>query len=160
MSLAEHRSNPPESPHSCWWRSQHCWERGFFFWCDRLLYRRHSPPRSLSDWDIVEQLILLSVCWPAVMKLAHDMPMASHLGKMKMAKHILRWFYWPGIYGDVVEYYVTGCGIPISFRILLGVMTLIQCHVTRFHHRLIFTPHLLTSNQSPEKGHLQCPFHS
>jgi len=38
------------------------------------------------------------------MKLAHDMPMAGHLGKMKTAKRILRRFYWPGIFGDVARH--------------------------------------------------------
>ena len=81
-----------------------------FFRRDGLLYRRYSPPRSLEgDSDIVEQLVLPTACRPAVMKLAHDMPMAGHLGKMKMAKRILRRFYWPGIFGDVARHCMA-CG--------------------------------------------------
>jgi len=76
-----------------------------FFRRNGLLYRRYSPPRSLGgDSDIVEQLVLPTACRPAVMKLAHDMPMAGHLGKMKTAKRILRRFYWPGIFGDVARH--------------------------------------------------------
>ena len=69
---------------------------------DGLIYRRYDPPGADSDSSI-EQLVLPTLLRPAVMKLAHDIPMAGHLGKRKTRDRILRRFY-PGIFRDVEDH--------------------------------------------------------
>ena len=76
-------------------------ETGFFH-RDGLLYRRWSP-RS-GNGQIIEQLVLPTICRQAVMTLAHDIPMAGHLGKKKTADRILQRFYWPSLHRDVAEH--------------------------------------------------------
>ena len=46
----------------------------------------------------VEQLVLPMQCRKAVLQLAHEVPLAAHLGKNKTAKRILSRFYWPNLY--------------------------------------------------------------
>ena len=80
-----------------------------FFRRDGILYRLYRPPGADSDAHNVEQLILPTQLRPAVLKLAHDIPMAGHLGKKKTAGRILDRFYWPGVYHDVQEH-CRSCG--------------------------------------------------
>ena len=68
-----------------------------FFRQDGLLYRRYSPPGADSDAHDNEQLVLPTELRPTVLKLAHDVPMAGHLGKKKTTDRILNRFYWPGL---------------------------------------------------------------
>ena len=70
---------------------------------DGLLYRQYSPPGT-SDGETIEQLVLPTQCRPAVLRLAHDIPMAGHLGRKKTADRILRRFYWPGVFRDVEDH--------------------------------------------------------
>lgn len=49
-----------------------------------------------------------------VLKLAHNTPMAGHLGKKTTVDRILSWFYWPGLHHDVDEH-----GGTIIFRFML-----------------------------------------
>ena len=76
-----------------------------FFRRDGLLYRRWSPQGSDGDEaQIVEQLVLPVQCRQPVVRLAHDIPMAGHLGKRKTADRIRQRFYWPSLYRDVAKY--------------------------------------------------------
>ena len=75
-----------------------------FFLQDGMLYRRYQPPGSISESQVVDQLVLPTRCRNAVLKLAHDIPMAGHLGKAKTTDRILQRFYWPGVYCDVKQY--------------------------------------------------------
>ena len=52
----------------------------------------------------VDQLVLPTQCRKALLQLAHEVPIAGHLGKHKMAKWILRRFYWPTLYKDVEDF--------------------------------------------------------
>ena len=71
---------------------------------DRLLYRRWTPPGCNEEEMVVEQLVLPVRCREVVVKLAHEIPLAGHLGKDKMAKRILQRFYWPTLHKDVAEF--------------------------------------------------------
>ena len=51
-----------------------------FFRRDDLLYRRYQPPGTSGVDDTTEQLVLPLQCRPAVLQLAHDIPLAGHLG--------------------------------------------------------------------------------
>ena len=43
-------------------------------------------------------------CRDMVMKLAHTIPLAGHLGKAKTVNRILQRFYWPTIYRDIAKF--------------------------------------------------------
>lgn len=48
-------------------------------------------------------------CRGTVLRLAHDIPLAGHLGK-KTGRRLLRRFYWPTLFKDVAEF-CRGCPI-------------------------------------------------
>ena len=52
----------------------------------------------------VEQLVLPKQCRQAVLRLAHEIPLAGHMGKNKTARRILQRFYWPSLYKDVAQF--------------------------------------------------------
>ena len=58
-----------------------------------------------SDDMKIEQLVLPEQCRQGVLQLAHNIPLAGHLGKDKTAQRILHRFYWPTLYKDVADYY-------------------------------------------------------
>ena len=80
-----------------------------FFWREGLLYRRWCPSRQGED-AAVEQLVLPRRCRRAVLDLAHEIPVAGHLGKEKTRERILRRFYWPSLNKDV-ELYCRSCRV-------------------------------------------------
>ena len=82
--------------------------RGFFY-RDGLLLRRWMPVVASEGDEAVEQMVLPRACRVTVMKLAHNIPMAGHMGKTKTAKRILQWFYWPTLHRDVADF-CRGCG--------------------------------------------------
>ena len=71
-----------------------------FFLRDGILYRNSGP----GGIPGLEQLVLPRQLRPVVLKLAHDIPMAGHLGRKKTTDRILQRFYWPGIYRDVRDH--------------------------------------------------------
>ncbi|XP_033761108.1 uncharacterized protein LOC117342916 [Pecten maximus] len=54
-----------------------------------------------------KQLVLPKSLRQAVIKLAHDRPLAGHLGQEKTKQRILQSFYWPGMFSDIKSYYQT-----------------------------------------------------
>ncbi|XP_065416479.1 uncharacterized protein LOC135974099 [Chrysemys picta bellii] len=67
---------------------------------DRL-YRLDRDPRTQEP----QTQLLVPLCHRrAVMKLAHDVPAAGHLGREKTLARILARFFWPGISQEVKEY--------------------------------------------------------
>ncbi len=80
-------------------------ERVYFDRQNGLIYRHWHPQRKKSD-DVraVEQLVLPTQCRPLVLRLAHDIPTAGHLGINKTQKQILQRYYWPGVFKDVTNY--------------------------------------------------------
>jgi transposase InsO family protein len=67
---------------------------------DGLLYRRWIPSGCSG--------VLPKKCREAVLKLAHSIPLAGHLGRDKTTRRILQRFYWPTVHRDVAEY-CRGC---------------------------------------------------
>ena len=59
---------------------------------------RNSPSESY------EQIVLPKRYHQQVMKIAHALPFAGHLGREKTALRILRRFYWPTLFQDVRQY--------------------------------------------------------
>ena len=73
------------------------------YYLEGLLCRRWIP-RDRGPEYAVDQLVLRTQCRKAVLQLAHEVPMAGHLGKHKTAKRITQRFYWPTLYKDVEEF--------------------------------------------------------
>ncbi|XP_078666715.1 uncharacterized protein LOC144908750 [Branchiostoma floridae x Branchiostoma belcheri] len=66
---------------------------------DGVLYRMWKPRSGVDEER--KQLVLPQQCRELVLQLAHDAPLAGHLGKKKTAERILANFFWPGIHADV-----------------------------------------------------------
>ena len=75
----------------------------WFYEEDGLLYR-HWHPREEGEELGIEQLIIPKQHREAVLRLAHEIPLAGHLGKKKTVERILQRFYWPTLYRDVAEW--------------------------------------------------------
>ena len=75
-----------------------------FFEEDGLLYQRWPPPGRDDSMD-VKQLVLPKQCRKTVLQLAHEIPLAGHMGKGKTTQRVLQRFYWPTVYQDVAEFY-------------------------------------------------------
>ena len=82
---------------------------GGFFKKDGVIYRRWTPPGRDTDAMTVEQLVLPSPCRRTVLKVAHQIPLAGHLGKTKTADRVRQRFYWPSLFKDVEEF-CRSCG--------------------------------------------------
>ncbi len=52
---------------------------------------------------VVEQLVLPTQCRPLVLRLAHDVPTAGHLGTTKTQNRVLQQYYWPGMFKENVD---------------------------------------------------------
>ena len=52
----------------------------------------------------IKQLILPKQLRRTVLELAHEIPLAGHLGKEKTCRRVLRRFYWPNVFGDAEEF--------------------------------------------------------
>ena len=55
----------------------------------------------------MQQLVVPIKFRETVLKLAHDSPMAGHLGIQKTLRRIMSKFYWPGVHGDVRRYCIS-----------------------------------------------------
>ena len=86
---------------------------------DGLLYRKYRPQGPDGELRSVDQLVLPYKLRPNVLQLAHDIPMAGHLGRNKTMDRITRIFYWPGMYGDVRNHCQTcaECQKSVSRRV-------------------------------------------
>ena len=75
-----------------------------FFRQDGLIYRRWTPPGRDAREMEMEQLVLPRKFRRAVLQVAHEIPMAGHMGRNKTTQRTLRRFYWPTIFRDVKEF--------------------------------------------------------
>ena len=75
-----------------------------FFERDGFICRRWIPPGKADDDTAIEQLVLPVECRQEVLKIAHAIPIAGHLGKEKTARRVLQRFYWPTLYRDVAKF--------------------------------------------------------
>ena len=66
--------------------------------------------RNRTDYDVIDQIVLPYCLRSEVLKIAHDVPAAGHLGMTKTKNRILRYFYWPNIYKDITKY-VRSCDV-------------------------------------------------
>ena len=71
-----------------------------------ILMRKWRPPDApaLEEWQVVHQIVLPKCCRKEVMSLAHESPMAGHLGINKTYNRVLSHFFWPKMRHDVAEF--------------------------------------------------------
>ena len=77
-----------------------------FYKHNRMLMRKWRPPDAPAneEWQVVHQIVVPKVCHTEVISIAHDSPMAGHLGVKKTHGRILNHFWWPTLRKDVSEY--------------------------------------------------------
>ena len=77
-----------------------------YFLRDGLLMRKWSPLHASGqdDWSSVKQIVVPHRFRKDILTLAHDNPLAGHLGINKTYDRILRHFFWPGLKRDVVQH--------------------------------------------------------
>ena len=68
--------------------------------------RKWRPPeaRVNEEWRVVHQIVVPKRYRQDILSLAHDAPLAGHLGISKTYSKILNHFFWPKLKKDVMEY--------------------------------------------------------
>ena len=71
-----------------------------------VLMRKWRPSRAPSEeeWQVTHQIVMPKCFRKDVLNLAHNSPLAGHLGVNKTYRKVLTHFYWPGLKRDVVNY--------------------------------------------------------
>ena len=71
-----------------------------------VLMRKWRPPDTSpqDDWAIKHQIIVPKPYQKEILSIAHDSPMAGHMGINKTYSKILNHFYWPSLKRDVQDY--------------------------------------------------------
>ena len=71
-----------------------------------ILMRKWRPPDVLvdDDWAVKHQIVVPKSYQAEILSLAHETPMAGHLGVRKTYHKILSHFYWPGLRKDVAQF--------------------------------------------------------
>jgi len=72
-----------------------------FYWEKDILRRKWTAADTVS---VYHQVVLPECLRDSVIKLAHDQPLAGHLGVEKTKERIMKAFYWPGIFRNVSEH--------------------------------------------------------
>ncbi|XP_033112261.1 uncharacterized protein LOC117113126 [Anneissia japonica] len=76
-----------------------------FYKKEGILFRKwQKRPISGKIENVIDQIVVPSECRLSILQLAHDAPLAGHLGVEKTKDRILQHFYWPGIFKDVSEH--------------------------------------------------------
>ncbi|KAK0144590.1 Retrovirus-related Pol polyprotein from transposon 412 [Merluccius polli] len=78
---------------------------GFYF-RDAVLMRKWRPPErpATDEWSVFEQIVLPQGYREDVLRLAHETPLAGHLGIRKTQAKVMRHCYWPKLHQDVVMF--------------------------------------------------------
>ena len=80
-------------------------DRVGFYYQNGLLYRKWRPEGSANgDVRACKQLVLPQQCQQVVLQLAHDVPMAEHMGITRTKDCLLQRYYWPGVFTDTANY--------------------------------------------------------
>ena len=80
-------------------------DRVGFYYHNGLLYRKWRPEGTAAgDVRTCRQLVLPWQCRQAVLQLAHDVPMAGHMGITRTKDRLLQRYYWPGVFTDTANY--------------------------------------------------------
>lgn len=77
-----------------------------FFTKNGVLMRKWRPPNVSADdeWAVKYQIVVPKVYRPEILSMAHETPLAGHMGVNKTQQRILNHFYWPNLRKDVAEF--------------------------------------------------------
>ena len=76
-----------------------------FYMKDEVLMRKSKPLNSgTNEWDSIHQIVIPKCYRQDILRMAHDLPFAGHMGVRKTHHRILPYFYWPGLRRDVEQY--------------------------------------------------------
>ena len=77
-----------------------------FYKQNGVLMRKFRPPdaQANDEWKVVHQIVVPKVYHNQVISIAHESPMAGHLGIRKTHDKILSHFWWPTLRKDVSEF--------------------------------------------------------
>ncbi|XP_065893824.1 uncharacterized protein [Dysidea avara] len=83
-----------------------------YYWKEGVLMRKwRSPDVPAGDeWKVLHQIVLPGKYRGSVLSLAHETPMAGHLGIKKTYCKVLNHYYWPGAHRDVKSF-IRSCHI-------------------------------------------------
>lgn len=71
-----------------------------------ILMRKWRPPESPAkeEWRVIHQIVVPPCYRNDILAMAHDIPLAGHLGIRKTQARIMQHFYWPKLHKDVVDF--------------------------------------------------------
>ena len=71
-----------------------------------ILVRKWRPPDALPSegWRQVHQIVVPKIYRQEIIELAHDTPLAGHLGVRKSCQKVLQHLYWPRLKSDAAQY--------------------------------------------------------
>ena len=77
-----------------------------YFVQNDILMRKWRPPdvSAENEWAVKHQIVIPKVYRYEMLSLAHEIPLAGHLGSKKTLHKILEYFYWPSMRKDVTEF--------------------------------------------------------
>ena len=77
-----------------------------FYRKDGILMRKWRPPDAHCDekWREVHQVVVPREYRKEILSVAHEAPLAGHLGVNKTEQKVLKYFFWPGLRKDVVAF--------------------------------------------------------
>ena len=76
---------------------------GYFVQNDVLMRKWRDPRSPASEvWSVVRQVVLPPSYRPEVLRLAHEAPVAGHVGVRKTQARIMAHFYWPQLHIDML----------------------------------------------------------
>ncbi|CAJ0949330.1 unnamed protein product [Ranitomeya imitator] len=78
------------------------------FWKRGRLYRETVPGKSQKEWLRARQLVVPHQFRSELLRIAHEIPLAGHLGISKTKARLFQHFYWPKM-GTVVSNYCRSC---------------------------------------------------
>jgi hypothetical protein len=72
---------------------------------DDIPMRKWTPHDALpsEEWRQVHQIVVPKIYRQEIMELAHDTPLAGHLGVRKTCQKVLQHLYWPRLKSDVAQ---------------------------------------------------------
>ena len=79
-------------------------KEGEYFLNGGLLYRKGGVVVVMEEGKAKEQLLLPKLYRAMVLRVAHTIPLAGHLGRNKRAQRIRQRYFWPNVTKDVAEY--------------------------------------------------------
>ena len=78
---------------------------GFFVQGDVLMRKWWLPDRpATEEWSVCEQIVLPRCYQGKVLRMAHESPLAGHVGVRKTLARIRQYFYWPQLRKDAVNF--------------------------------------------------------